>query len=545
MRPLALCVALPWMLTACDEAVRRPADPDASTPERALPRDSALLEPTSDAVPFIDAQPSDTNPLDAGSEDATASADGGAPVSDVSFACDPAAALFCSAGQRFRCDPATGDVVSEPCGLGEACVGGQCVGVQGNVLLLVDTSTSMNAVVGRDIYARDCAGAGCPAWTWPSCDDPATPATRIARVKVALQRLFASEEAATLRLALQRFPQRGDDSPDCDDGYNWGLRAMEDHNNQTSTSLDTWFGANLGQVIAVPFADAAEPPLDELNRWVNFTETLRPTAQACVNNWDCASNICERDRCAEVVDPELRGVGFTPIGKSLFYAGEYFRHNVLVEGKPCQNDTECASPHHTCVEGACHDPLHECRPNVVVLLTDGGETEDRDSAGFFHPRVQAKRLHTGLGCMVDADCAGDGTCIEGSCQPANIPYADGERMCSVYGTACANDGDCIEPCTNGQCAVTCGPARVNGATQGPAGRVTDYAGEPVSLTVHVVDASGVDRGNADIAAYGGGVQLGVDLADIDTLVERLRPLLDTKALLARCPGLAGEMPSSR
>jgi hypothetical protein len=182
---------------------------------------------------------------------------------------------------------------------------------------------------------------------------------------------------------------------------------------------------------------------------------------------------------------------------------------------------------------------------VVVLLTDGGETEDRDSAGFFHPRVQAKRLHTGLGCMVDADCAGDGTCIEGSCQPANIPYADGERMCSVYGTACANDGDCIEPCTNGQCAVTCGPARVNGATQGPAGRVTDYAGDPVSLTVHVVDASGVDQGNADIAAYGGGVQVGVDLADIDSLVERLRPLLDTKALLARCPGLAEEMPPSR
>jgi hypothetical protein len=28
-------------------------------------------------------------------------------------------------------------------------------------------------------------------------------------------------------------------------------------------------------------------------------------------------------------------------------------------------------------------------------------------------------------------------------------------------------------------------------------------------------------------------------------VERLRPLLDTKALLARCPGLAGEMPPSR
>jgi hypothetical protein len=61
----------------------------------------------------------------------------------------------------------------------------------------------------------------------------------------------------------------------------------------------------------------------------------------------------------------------------------------------------------------------------------------------------------------------------------------------------------------------------------------------VSLTVHVVDASNVDGGNADIAAYGGGVQVGVDLADIDTLVARLRPLLDTKVLSSRCPQLSG------
>ena len=543
LTPLAVALCLSALNAACDDSTAPNSASDATPPNRALPRDSAMLEPAPDAAPFIDATVSDATVSDATVSDAQPI--DGAPEDAAGFACDPATPVFCSAGQRFRCDPGNGDIVSEPCALGEACVGGQCVGIQGNVLLLVDTSTSMNAVVGRDIYARDCVGAGCPEWSWPACDDAAAPATRIARVKVALQRLFESDEAARLRMALQRFPQRGDDSPDCDDGYNWGLRAMEDHNNQTSTSLETWFGANLGQVIAVPFSDGAEPPLDALNRWVDFTESTRPTAQACVNNWDCASNICEADRCLEVSDPELRGVGFTPIGKSLFYAGEYFRHRVLVEGKACSADADCASPHHTCVDGACHDPLHECRPNVVVLLTDGGETEDRDPSAYFHPRVQAKRLHTGLGCMVDADCAGDGTCIEGSCQPANIPYADGERMCSVYGTACANDGDCIEPCTNGQCAVTCGPARVSGATQGPAGRITNYAGEPVSLTVHVVDASGVDRGNADIAAYGGGVQVGVDLADIDSLVERLRPLLDTKALLARCPGLAGEMPPSQ
>lgn len=533
------------LASGCDDAARSSGPGDAARPAT-LALDSAPVDPPipgADALPILTGDtggvsedvgvPSDARPV-APDAPGAAGSDAGGPV------CDPAAPVFCRNGERFRCAPDGAAAAPEPCATGEVCTGGQCVDAQGNVLLLVDTSTSMNAVVGRDVYARDCLGAGCPTWDWPRCDDPAAPATRIARVKVALQRLFASEGARDLRLALQRFPQRGDDSPDCDDGYNWGLRAMEDHDGQTETSLDTWFGAHLGQVVAVPFADAAAPPLAELNRWVDFTEGTRPTAQACVNNWDCASNICDADRCLEVADPELRGVGFTPIGKSLFYAGEYFRHRVLVEGKACGADADCASPHHTCVEGQCHDPLNACRPNVVVLLTDGGETEDRDTGGFFHPRIQAKRLHTGLGCMADADCAGEATCADGSCQPLLEPYPAGERMCSVFGTPCAGDADCIEPCTGGQCPVTCGDARIEGMTQGPAGRITDHAGRPVSMTLHVVDASGVAGGNADLAAYGGGLAVGVDLVDVDALVDRLTPLLDTKTLLARCPELASE-----
>ncbi len=480
------------------------------------------------------AAPSDASPPDAGSADA-GTGGGGSGI-----ACDPARATFCANGSRFRCDPDTRVSVSDPCAPGEACVGqGQCIGVQANVLLLVDTSTSMNAIVGRNIFPRDCLSVGCPVWGWPQCDDPANPQTRIARVKVALQRIFASPEAATVRWAMQRFPQKGDNAPDCDDGYQWGLRAMSDHGGQTSTSLDGWFGTNLAQVIAVPFSDGSAPALESLSRWVDFTEVAAPTSQSCGNNWDCPSNICEGGKCLEVTNPELRGVGFTPIGKSLFYAGEYFRHRVLVQGKACQADADCGSPHHTCIEGACHDPLHACRPNVVVLLTDGGETEDRNPATFFHPRIQAKRLQSGLGCTSSADCAGRSSCVDGSCQPSPLPYAPTDRMCSVYGIPCATANDCIEPCAVGSCDVTCGPALVSGATQGPAGRITDHAGRPVAITVHVVDASGVAGGNADIAAYGGGVQVGVDLADIDSLVTRLRPLLDTKLLFARCPSLSG------
>jgi hypothetical protein len=482
-----------------------------------------------------------------GESDVSAPDDTAAPPSDTSSgggggaSCDPARPVFCAGGRRFRCDPETSQSDPDPCPTGEACIGqGQCVAIQGNVLLLVDTSSSMNAIVGRDMFARDCVSAGCPVWAWPQCDDPTSPQTRIARVKVALQRIFGSEEASGVRWALQRFPQKGDSSPDCDDGYNWGLRAMTDHGGQTSTSLDGWFGTNLAQVIAVPFSDAASPPLDALNRWVDFEETGTSSSQACSNNWDCASNICQAGRCFEVDNPELRGVGFTPIGKSLFYAGEYFRHRVLVQGKTCSANADCGSPHHSCVEGKCHDPLHACRPNVVVVLTDGGETEDRDPATFFHPRVQAKRMNMGLGCSADSDCAGRSTCVSGSCQPVTQPYQPTDRMCSVYGIPCASANDCIAPCTNpAQCPVTCGPAVIAGATQGPAGRITDYTGRPVSLTVHVVDASNVQGGNADIAAYGGGVQIGVDLADIDSLVNRLRPLLDTKLLLARCPELSG------
>jgi hypothetical protein len=59
--------------------------------------------------------------------------------------------------------------------------------------------------------------------------------------------------------------------------------------------------------------------------------------------------------------------------------------------------------------------------------------------------------------------------------------------------------------------------------------LTDANGEPVSVTVHVVDASGIEGANRFIAQYGGGEHVNVDLADAATIVATVLPLLDVKA----------------
>ena len=117
------------------------------------------------------------------------------------------------------------------------------------------------------------------------------------------------------------------------------------------------------------------------------------------------------DSCVVTTNAELRAVGATPIGKSLFYASEYLRHFVLVEGQFCEEDADCASSNHSCVDGQCHDEFAYCRENVIVLFSDGAETENVHIDDFFHPRVQAKRLFYGLGCQTDADCLSGAMCL--------------------------------------------------------------------------------------------------------------------------------------
>ena len=58
-----------------------------------------------------------------------------------------------------------------------------------------------------------------------------------------------------------------------------------------------------------------------------------------------------------MTDPELHGTGYTPLGRSLFYARMYYENLV----QPT-------------------DPKGSCRQNVVILVTDGAETCDETTA---------------------------------------------------------------------------------------------------------------------------------------------------------------------
>ncbi len=149
--------------------------------------------------------------------------------------------------------------------------------------------------------------------------------------------------------------------------------------NSVETTFGPWFNAGAAEVLRVGVTTAApgvtpaaanyDPPdanIPGIYRWIDNVEL--PTANG------------------PVTDPELHAAGYTPLGRSLFYAKMYFDGVV----KP-------------------NDPRASCRQNVVVLVTDGEETCDQTTAPSttmfnlttctggpafnpFHPVVQACQL---------------------------------------------------------------------------------------------------------------------------------------------------------
>jgi MYXO-CTERM domain-containing protein len=120
--------------------------------------------------------------------------------------------------------------------------------------------------------------------------------------------------------------------------------------NSTETTYGTWFSTAAAEVVrvgvtsaapgSVPTAGQYDPPdanIAAIYRWIDNVEL--PTTSAAVT------------------DPELHGTGYTPLGRSLFYARMYYDNLV----KPT-------------------DPKGSCRQNVVILVTDGAETCDETTA---------------------------------------------------------------------------------------------------------------------------------------------------------------------
>lgn len=443
--------------------------------------------------------------------------------------CEPDEVVGCQQGMLLVCDDSGASVHTALCPPGEGCFEGVCEPIYPNVLLLVDTSSSMNWTPGGT--QPDECGSSCWPWSYPSCDDdPAGPQTRLGRVKEAMRAILAGESASGVRIALQRFPQRIYTAlpPECDGGYWTGNTTLEGDEEYHALARN-WLAQRLPQIILEPFPPDGETTIAELSRWFDTEEELVSTGLSCSDNDDCDNTPCLGGECMAFENPELWGMGLTPLGKSLFYAGEYMRHFVLVEGRGCETDADCGSANYECSGGACHDPFHHCRPNVIIAFTDGEETEHFYTDDFFHPRVQAKRLHYGLGCEGDADCGASAACEEGVCRPPAGVIDETQRVCDANDVPCAADSDCG--------AFRCRPARLDFIDPAGEDHLEDAAGNVISLTVHVVDASNVPDANNLVAAYGGGQHFSVDLDDPEEILATLEELLgDAKESFDRCLG---------
>ncbi|MCB9736778.1 MAG: hypothetical protein H6745_29715 [Deltaproteobacteria bacterium] len=457
--------------------------------------------------------------------------------------CTPGEVLGCEEGLALRCDATGVGATMTPCGPGDACQEGACRPIEGTLVLLVDTSGSMNRVVARDVTAGRCDGEGCPLWSFPNCDDAEAPLTRIGGVKKAIRELVTSPSAAHERFVLQRFPTRGHGTTKvtCDSGYSQsttpfggGPTLVTGDDGTHETLDDDWFAAGEDEIIAVPATPpgASAPVL----QWVDFVEDLEPTGQPCTYDEDCPTHVCLEKVCQVAVNPELRATGATPLGKSLFYAGEYLRHEVLVEGRACGVDEDCGSPHHRCEAGRCHDPLRKCRPNAIILFTDGAESDYRSLDAFFHPRVQAKRLWYGLGCEEAADCAGGATCEAGVCVPPAEALPPEAPTCTVSDLSCETDADCPDACQGSMqtCVGTCEGVAVDYVEGQGHDRVHADSGEALQVRVHVIDASGVPGANRLIAAFGGGLHRSVLATDTLGFLEALVGIVRDSKQTALC-----------
>ncbi len=457
--------------------------------------------------------------------------------------CDPDGPPFCEDGVRKVCNSLGLAYVEIPCPGGSGCLDGECTPIKPNVILVVDTSGSMSLLYDQDDkYPTDCAGdPDCPPWSFPDCDDPETPLTRLGRAKKALQALVMSDTAATVRLALQRFPQQGNKTVNCKKGYYSYKFAISGDVNAHELPKPTVANA-LDEIFSVPFSPATDINDTELlMSWMDFTEAVALTGESCSTNFACESNMCVGGQCQAHSDPELRGDGPTPLGKSLFYAGEYARHFVLMEGKACGGPTDCGSPHYVCVEGICRDPFFACRKTSIILFTDGIETVNEDPGTYFHPRVQAKRLKYGLECSADEECVGGAVCKDSRCWVEALDSVP-EKMCNAVAQGCLESSDC-EPFNCGlptKCKGVCEKTAVTYEEFNGHSTLKGYEGQPLSITTHVIDASGSGDANTLIALNGGGQHVSVDFEDIGGLVAQLLTLLDTKDDAGACLDSGGE-----
>ncbi len=441
----------------------------------------------------------------------------------------------CAGVELDTCAPAGDGWVRSACFPGTACVDGNCQPIGSNLVLIFDTSGSMSAKV---------AGRACSQPGFPSCD-PAKGCSRMDVSKVVFREALEKIDGARVSMALFRFPSGLNDnpSPDCVEGHQVGLFQMSgDPGSQGVTPVTKWYWSAVHEVLAVPFPRTSAEAMargKELTRWMDGVESLKSTGAACggappngcASVAACGKGACCAQGCIESVEPELRASGGTPIGKTLFYVGEYLRHRVVVDGATCALDTDCGTPHHRCLQQRCVDQARHCRETVVVLFTDGGQ--DNDPTNFFAPLPMAKRLGYGLACSSDNDCVGGALCDVGRCLPKS---ATGMR-CLATGEPCqagAPTGNPLHcpslPGVGSHCLPESTALQTASAGVAAHNVLRAPDGKPFGVRLVVVDVSGEASlfQSFDLATAAGGRVLTADTADPAAFLTTLTAAFDLK-----------------
>lgn len=346
--------------------------------------------------------------------------------------CSPTESVCLDALTSHRCNATGTDWETQTCFAGKACYEGLCEKLRHNVLLIFDTSGSMFQYIDSAAYPNQCETLDLPCLApWPLCDDGDAPLTAMTLAKKVFGEELQQAVEGHVQFALQRFPQREalGQTPHCAYGLYTPQALLSQDDGSWDTGTAGWFEAHLKEALVVPFPKRLDGDnRASLLKWMNHEEQVGATEIPCDIDAECPTGLCgtvggER-RCFYHQDPELRAGGETPLGKSLFYAGEYFRRFVAVEGRPCTSAKSCGSAGYLCVNATCQDPYAACRENHIILFTDGAQNPARPSDDFFHPVNQAKRLAFGLACQENTDCRGGATCNLGVCVPPELSYTD-------------------------------------------------------------------------------------------------------------------------
>lgn len=423
------------------------------------------------------------------------------PEGDTCFdmACCPGA-RWCERGGQAVCDQDGRDYILQDCLDGLDCLDANCRTAKALVHILFDTSGSMSGGNGQ----------------YPACDVPGAPISPIGVAKVAYDQLFGDPTFQHVQFALQRFPQSlarasagAVQSPKCNDSGYWQPNAFMTGDRPGHVIAETghgaWFLSNIGEIVAVPFpGEAGEDNREALKLWMDFDESFEEPGRVCFQGCAPGEHCGPNGKCRWFNNPELRAGGSTPLGRSLFYAGEYFRKRVVVDGKTCVLDVDCGTPHHFCVEGKCSDPNRFCRPRSIVIFTDG--VDNTGGGDWLEPVTQVRRMRSGLSCSSDADCGRAFSCAGGTCQPED----HAEQPCGAVGAECER-AELIFP------------------KAGDSERLRDFNGDAIEFTIHVVDASGVEAPDSfAMASYGGGLYVPASLASTVSLYESLFAVFNWK-----------------